>query len=108
MLLGNRKIELNGPTYFIADIGANHDGQIERAKELIRMCAEAGADAVKFQHFKAKNIVSDIGFRALIKNICHTSPVGQRASLMFTRKHQLTLLGMKNSKRCVISITLTT
>lgn len=32
MRLGNRKIELSGATYFIADIGANHDGQIERAK----------------------------------------------------------------------------
>lgn len=31
------------------------------------MCAEAGADAVKFQHFKAKNIVSDIGFKSLDK-----------------------------------------
>lgn len=53
------------PTYFIADIAANHDGDIERAKELIYMAAEAGADAAKFQHFTAKTIVSDQGFRAL-------------------------------------------
>lgn len=67
MKLGCRKIELGSPTYFIADIGANHDGKIERAKKLIRMCAEAGADAVKFQHFKAENIVSDVGFKSLDK-----------------------------------------
>jgi N-acetylneuraminate synthase len=53
------------PTYFIADIAANHDGDIERAKDLIFMAAEAGADAAKFQHFSAKTIVSDEGFKAL-------------------------------------------
>ncbi len=53
------------PTYFIADIAANHDGDIERAKDLIYMAAEAGADAAKFQHFTAKTIVSDAGFKAL-------------------------------------------
>ena len=65
MKLGSRQMDECSPTYFIADIGANHDGQIERAKKLIQMCAEAGADAVKFQHFKAENIVSDIGFKSL-------------------------------------------
>jgi sialic acid synthase SpsE len=53
------------PTYFIADIAANHDGDLERAKALIRLAAEAGADAAKFQHFKAETIVSDAGFKAL-------------------------------------------
>jgi sialic acid synthase SpsE len=53
------------PTYFIADIAANHDGDLERAKDLIHMAAEAGADAAKFQHFKANSIVSDEGFKAL-------------------------------------------
>jgi sialic acid synthase SpsE len=53
------------PTYFIADIAANHDGDLERAKELIYLAAEAGADAAKFQHFKAETIVSDLGFKAM-------------------------------------------
>lgn len=53
------------PTYFIADIAANHDGDLERAKDLIHMCAEAGANAAKFQNFAAGTIVSDYGFRAL-------------------------------------------
>jgi sialic acid synthase SpsE len=51
------------PTYFIADIAANHDGDIERAKDLIYLAADSGADAAKFQHFKAETIVSDYGFR---------------------------------------------
>ena len=53
------------PTYFIADIAANHDGDLGRATELIHMAAEAGADAAKFQHFQAGKIVSDYGFRVL-------------------------------------------
>lgn len=59
------------PTYFIADIAANHDGDLERAKTLIQMCADAGADAAKFQHFTAEKIVSDHGFRNLIGDQSH-------------------------------------
>ena len=46
----------------IADIGANHDGNLGRAKKLINS-AKAGADAAKFQHFKASTIVSDFQFK---------------------------------------------
>ena len=59
---GNHTIGLNHPTYFIADIAANHDGDLERAKLLIRLAKEAGADAAKFQNFDAPKIVSDYGF----------------------------------------------
>jgi sialic acid synthase SpsE len=60
-----KRIGLQHPTYFVADIAANHDGDLERAKELIYLCAEAGADAAKFQHFTAETIVSDRGFASL-------------------------------------------
>ena len=60
-----KKIGEKHPTYFIADIAANHDGDFERAKDLIYQAAEAGADAAKFQHFKAETIVSDHGFKNL-------------------------------------------
>lgn len=58
-------------TYFIADISANHDGDLDRAKLLCRLAKEAGADAVKFQHFKAETIVSDAGFKELGKQQSH-------------------------------------
>lgn len=63
--INGKNIGGNNPTYFIADIAANHDGDIGRAKELIFMAAEAGAEAAKFQHFSAETIVSDFGFRNL-------------------------------------------
>jgi N-acetylneuraminate synthase len=60
-----KRIGRDFPVYFIADIAANHDGDLERAKDLICLAAEAGADAAKFQHFQAETIVSDHGFRNL-------------------------------------------
>lgn len=63
----------NYPTYFIADIAANHDGNLQRAKDLIYMAAEAGADAAKFQHFEAAKIVSDYGFKELKRQKSHQS-----------------------------------
>jgi sialic acid synthase SpsE len=57
--------------YFIADIGANHDGNLERAKLLIRLAAESGADAAKFQHFRAAEIASRQGFAALGGQLAH-------------------------------------
>lgn len=65
------------PTYFIADIAANHDGDLERAKSLIWMAKEAGADAAKFQHFKADTIVSDFGFKAMGTKTSHQSSWGK-------------------------------
>jgi sialic acid synthase SpsE len=65
LAINGRRISHDSPTYFIADIAANHDGNLERAKTLIRRAAEAGADAAKFQHFQADTIVSDKGFRSL-------------------------------------------
>jgi len=63
--IGERLIGQEHPTYFIADISANHDGELERAKMLIHRAAEAGADAAKFQNFRAPKIVSDYGFKSL-------------------------------------------
>jgi len=69
--IGNTEIGTNSLTYFIADIAANHDGDIEKAKDLIYMAKEAGADAAKFQHFRAKTIVSDYGFKNLGSKASH-------------------------------------
>ncbi len=63
--IGDRLVGPDQPTYFIADIAANHDGDLERAKRLIELAHEAGADCAKFQHFRAAEIVSDYGFTHL-------------------------------------------
>jgi sialic acid synthase SpsE len=61
----SKLIGLNHPTYFIADLAANHDGDLERAKDLIYLAKESGADVAKFQHFHASSLVSDQAFRAM-------------------------------------------
>ncbi len=69
--IGNRLIGPAHPTYFIADIAANHDGDIERAKLLIQLAKEAGAEAAKFQNFSAPKIVSDYGFKHMDGQVSH-------------------------------------
>lgn len=71
--VGSRELSINAPTYFIADIAANHDGDFQRAKDLVHLAKEAGADCAKFQHFLAKNIVSQKGFDMLGTNMAHQS-----------------------------------
>jgi len=73
MEIDGRLIGEREPVYFIADIAANHDGDLSRAKELIFLAKEAGAQAAKFQHFKAESIVSDYGFRSLKNDNTHQS-----------------------------------
>lgn len=68
-----RKIGLDHPTYFIADIAANHNGSLEEAKTLISLAKESGADAAKFQHFRADRIVSRYGFESQGEQRSHQS-----------------------------------
>ena len=63
--INKNSIGQNSKVYFIADIAANHDGNLNRAKKLIKLCAKAGANAAKFQHFKAETIVSSEGFEKI-------------------------------------------
>lgn len=51
--IGNRPVGPDEPTFIIAEAGSNHNGELETAKELIDVAADAGADAVKFQTFRA-------------------------------------------------------
>ncbi|MBT5400240.1 N-acetylneuraminate synthase [bacterium] len=71
--IGKHIIGFEHPVYFIADIAANHDGDIERAKDLIWKVADNGGQAVKFQNFFAETIVSDYGFKSLSGQKSHQS-----------------------------------
>lgn len=69
--LNNKVISLEDEPVFIADIGANHDGDLTRALKLIELAARSGADAAKFQNFSADLIVSKRGFDILDKKLDH-------------------------------------
>ncbi|MBI4093537.1 N-acetylneuraminate synthase family protein [Candidatus Kaiserbacteria bacterium] len=63
--IGGKTIGEGGKTYFIAEIGANFDGSLEKAKEYARVAKECGADCAKIQSFTSKKIVSARGFASM-------------------------------------------
>jgi N-acetylneuraminate synthase len=54
--IGERLVGKGERLFVVAEAGSNHDGKLEQAKELIKVAAEAGADAVKFQTFEAEKL----------------------------------------------------
>ncbi len=71
--IGKREIGDDVSPYFVADIAANHDGDLRRAFKLIGLAKEAGAHAAKFQNFQASKIVSEKGFESLGRQLSHQS-----------------------------------
>ena len=57
--IGENEIGLNHQPFVVAEVGINHNGEIDRALEMIHVAKSAGCDAVKFQTFKAKEFVND-------------------------------------------------
>jgi sialic acid synthase SpsE len=70
-LIDNVKVGSGEPTFFISEIGSNFDGNIKRAKNLIKLSKKLGANAVKFQHYSASSLVSDSGFKSLGDSLSH-------------------------------------
>lgn len=65
IMIDGKPVGNGAPFYTIAEIGSNFDRSIDKAKRLVDLAIEAGADAVKFQSFKAESLVSDEGFKNL-------------------------------------------
>ena len=66
--LGNKKINRSSSTFIIAEIGINHQGDVDIAKELIVKAKECGADAVKFQKRTVDRILTKEGLEAPYDN----------------------------------------
>ena len=62
--IGSKSIGINQPAFVIAEAGVNHNGKAELAFDLIDAAAEAGADCVKFQTFKAETVVQSYSPKA--------------------------------------------
>lgn len=62
--IGSTKVGTGCPVFIIAEAGVNHNGRLDLALKLIDVAADARADAVKFQTFKASDVVTDSGIMA--------------------------------------------
>jgi len=56
--IGNKYVGEKDPCLIIVDAGVNHNNDVNRAKELIKTAADAGADVIKFQTYKAETIAT--------------------------------------------------
>ncbi len=56
--IGDRKVGDHCPVMIVAEAGVNHDGRLDQALRLVDVAADAGADVVKFQVFRAAQLVT--------------------------------------------------
>tara|TARA_B100001093_G_scaffold514741_1_gene589476 strand:- start:3038 stop:4090 length:1053 start_codon:yes stop_codon:yes gene_type:complete len=79
--IGSYKINETSPCFIIAEAGVNHNGDLSEAFKLIDAAKEAGANAVKFQTFKADKLVLDEAPKAGYQLVTTSSEESQKEML---------------------------
>jgi N-acetylneuraminate synthase len=74
-------LDVDAPCFIVAEVGVNHNGSAELARDLVLAAADTGADAVKFQTFRPEALVTGSAPRALYQQAADARPLSQRAML---------------------------
>ncbi|GDX97717.1 N-acetylneuraminate synthase [Phycisphaerae bacterium] len=90
MHIASRPIGSQQPPYIIAELGVNHDGSIDRAIELTRACAHAGANAIKLQLFDASMLMSRASVLA-----AYQKNAGESDAIAMLQRLQLSIADME-------------
>lgn len=85
MHIGTQPVGVDHPTYFIAEAGVNHNGDLELAKDLVDVAAEAGADAVKFQTYNTEELATESAPKADYQQ----ETTGEENQLEMLRRYEL-------------------
>jgi N-acetylneuraminate synthase/sialic acid synthase len=93
LVIGNRTISDDSDCYVIAEIGHNHQGELEKAKQLFRQAKECGADAVKLQKRDNKTLYTRSMYNKPYEHENSFGPTygAHREALEFGRKEYLEL-----------------
>lgn len=83
--------EIGKKTFVIAEIGGNHEGDFDKAREMVRAAAASGADAVKFQILKADKIVHSASTVNAYSGASHQRQWERFKRIEFTRSHYVQL-----------------
>ncbi len=92
--IGSRGIGVGFPCFLAAEIGINHNGNIDLAKKTIEAAKESGADAVKFQNYRTEDFISDrtVAFRYVSQGQTVTEPQYEMFKRYELNREQLTEL----------------
>ena len=96
--IGNREVGRGQEPFIIAEVGLNHNGELEKAYAMIHEAKLAGADAVKFQTFRAAEFISDPDLTFTYKS--QGKPVTESMLAMFQRYEFSTDKWKKIKDRC--------
>ena len=86
----NKILQNFGRPFIVAEVGVNHNGELKKAIKMIDVAKEAGCDAVKFQTFKAKEIVKEkkLKYRYISQGV-----INESMNKMFKRYELRRILG---------------